>query len=205
MQDNGAPRESRYEHINLDSERAEEDAAEKLVAASPKVDCEMVLGRAIWRKVTPSSKKFADVRERAEKAVPPVPQVFGRVLAAGINMGCIIRENSSKVYSRMSIDTKKGQDEMAFEYSTSSSGSSLSCAAPYPDDENLLQVIRTIEKDNYWAVVDTPNIEDDWDELPEAGHISHVHGDARTFNSEMRHYYEKERAKIEAEREGNIA
>jgi hypothetical protein len=203
VQDNDTPGEVAYDHIDGDYERAEEDAAEKLEAVRTKLYYDRVWSRAVWRKVTSSSKNnFANVRDRAEKAIPPVPQVFGRVLAARINVGSIIRDSSSKVYSRMSADTKK--DEMASETYVSSSESSRSSGAPYPDDEDLLQFVNTIETDNYWTFLETPDVEDDWDMLPEADRTRHVRGSAPTFNSEMRDYYEKQRAKRKAEREENL-
>lgn len=205
MQDSGAPGEVTYEKIDGDYERAAEYSPEKLEAARTKLYYDRVWSRAVWRKVTSSSKNnLANVRERAEQAIPPVPQVFGRVLAAGINAGSIIRDTSSKVYSRISTDTKKGQDEMAFEYSASNSESSRSSGAPYPDNEDLLQFVNAIETDNFWSFIEKPDIKDDWDMLPEADRTRQVRDDPRTFNSEMRGYYEKQRAKREAEREGNV-
>ena len=178
MYDDNAFKDMKYEYIDGDYEQAEEDAAAKLGAARSSLYWKNVWHRAVWRIVPPNPNPLATGRDEAHQAISPAPQTRGRVLAAGVNSG---RTDQAKV-SKESKD-----DELPDDYSSESSSSS---GSPYPPEDEGLEVIHSLELDDFWTFVEAPDVEDDWDMIPEADHLRELYQQP-TFNTMLRERLEE--------------
>jgi hypothetical protein len=194
-----------YEYIDGYYERAEEDAPEKLDAARSSLYWKNVWSRAVWRVVTPSPNPRVPGAKKLEKPILPTSQTSGRVLAAGVNTETVELAKSKRTRGQKVTGTKGSEDEKSLEYfSDADSESSHSSSSSYPAEVEDLQIIQNLEFEDFWTFIQAPDIEEDWDMIPEADRLRQL-ALRPTINTLLRERFEALRAEREALRAGREA
>jgi len=191
MYDDSAFKDIGYEYIDGAYEKMEEDAAEKLYAARSSLYWKNVWHRAVWRIVPPNSNPFT-TGDEAHKAISPTQHTQGRILAAGVNIETVDQAKGPKQLE---------DDELP---ESSSSESSPSSGSLYPAEDGGLEVIHSLELDDFWTFVEATDVEDDWDMVPEADRLRKIFRQP-TFNAVFRERLEKfklEREALEHDKQG---